>query len=164
MTDDTAYVRGAQRLSQRIQTIRTNLSLPSMVDEITDLLFKRTLQRFDAQVDPDNVPWRPLAAYTLQRRAREGFSPGPILQRTRALRSAIRVIRGAATGATYTNTGANSRIGVTDPDIVPYAAAQNKGTDHIPARRFLGIGRLDVKAVDSLLRRKAAQLQKSLNT
>ncbi len=164
MINDTPFVRGAQRLGQRIATIRATCALPPMVDEITDLLLKRTLARFDQQVDPDGRPWRALSAYTLQRREKEGFGSGPILQRTKALRSSIRVIRGAAVGATYTNTGAGSRIGVDDPETVQRAAVHNKGSEHIPARRFLGIGRLDVKAVDSLLRRKAATLARVLNT
>lgn len=163
MINDTPYVRGAQRLGQRIASIRAAYALPPLVDEISALLLKRTLERFDREVDPDNRPWRPLTAYTLQRREKEGYGPGPILQRTKTLRSSIRVIRGAAVGATYANTGAGSRIGVDDPETVQRAAVHNKGSAHIPARRFLGIGRLDVKAVDSLLRRKAANLSRVLN-
>jgi len=62
----------------------------------------------------------------------------------------------------FTNTGAGIRIGITDPDIATYGVVQNRGNGRVPARRFLGIGRLDVKAVDSKLRRIAAQLERDL--
>lgn len=159
---DTQFVRGAARLGQRIATIRAAYNLPKLTDEIGNLLLKRTLQRFDREVDPDGNHWRPLAVTTLARRVAEGYGEGPILQRTRQLRNSITLIRGAATGMVYTNTGASVRIGVADEDQVDKARAHQYGTMHMPRRRFLGIGRLDIKAVDTLLRRKATQLHARL--
>jgi len=158
MVADTHYVQGAERLSRRIATIRRNLSLPVLTDEIGDLLLKRVLQRFDAEVDPDNVPWLPLALATLERKRRLGYGGQKKLVRTREMRNAIQKIKGVNAGATYANTGAGVRIGIANPEIAKYARAQNQGVPgHIPARRFLGVGRLDVKAVDSFLRRKGQQ-------
>lgn len=163
MARDTQYVQGAQRLARRISTIRTRLALPPLVDEIGGLLLKRTLERFDREVDPFGVPWRELAPSTLRRKAALGYGSSPKLVRTREMRSAIQLIRGRADGGMFTNTGAGSRIGIVDPDVVPKARAQNRGVPgRIPARRFLGIGPLDVKAVDGFMRRKAAQLEKEI--
>lgn len=155
---DTEFVRGAQKLSARIASIRRAVDLPDMTNEIGDLLLKRTLTRFDKEQDPDGRPWRALSPVTIETKRRKGFGGKGKLKRTEALRNAIRKIRGGR-GTVYTNTGAEVRIGVEDSKIAPYARAQNTGTRTIPARRFLGIGRLDVKAVDSLLRRKATQLE-----
>lgn len=159
MALDTKYVRGADRLQQRIATIRANLNLPAMVEEIGALLLRRTKERFEAETDPDGNRWEPLKNQTLARRQRGGFD-GKMLQRTQALKNAIALIKGGA-GSTFVNTGAAVRIGIQDPRIAAYARVQQQGlpSKHIPARRFLGIGRLDVKAVDSLLRRKAQQIE-----
>lgn len=156
---DSHYVRGAERLSRRIGTIRRNLSLPALMPEIGELLLKRTLSRFDREMNPDNIPWLPLAESTLRRKAAEGYGDAPKLVRTREMREAIQIIRGRADGGVFANTGAGLRIGITDPDIAKYGTIHNNGSPsgRTPQRRFLGIGRLDVKAVDSLLRRKARQ-------
>lgn len=168
MATDTQFVRGAERLSQRIATIRAKLSLPVMTEQIGDLLLKRTQARFDRQVDPDGMAWKPLAEYTLRRKQQEGYGSKNILVRTEALRKAIKLIRGRADGTIFTNTGAGVRIGI-DPkavSVVPtkkgsrtervadYAIVHQKGSKNVPKRRFLGIGRLDVKAVDTFLRRR----------
>ena len=156
--EDTKYVNGVKKLGQRVKTIRTALALPVMVNEITDLLLRRTLDRFDREIDPDYVPWEPLADSTLARRRRDGVKSTKKLNRTGAMRGAIKRIRGAAAGLLVTNTGAGARIGVADPAQTKKAAAQQYGTRFIPQRKFLGIGSLDVKSVDSLLRRKAKSL------
>lgn len=153
---DTRFVNGAQRLSQRIRTIRTTLALPVLTEEIGGLLLRRTKDRFRAEVDPDRKPWKPLAESTVRSRIRLGYGAGPKLRRTDALLDAIRVIRGNNSGAVYTNTGAGIRIGVEGKESMK-AYVQNNGFGHVPARRFLGIGALDVKSVDSFLRRKGQQ-------
>lgn len=155
---DTEFVRGAERLGRRIATIRENLRLPVMTQEIGELLLRRTHERFDREVDPDGRPWVPLAPSTIEIKRRLGYGNKGKLKRTEALRRSIRIIRGGL-GTTFTNTGAGVRIGIESPKIAEYGKAQNQGTDRIPARRFLGIGRLDVKAVDSLLRRKAKEIE-----
>lgn len=156
---DTRYVRGAEKLGKRIATIRAVLSVPALVQEANQLLLRRTLRRFDQQVDPDNRPWTPLAESTLARRGRAGGSKGsPILVQSGELRRSIKIIKGGA-GTIYTNTGAEGRIGVEGSEsLVGKARAHQRGTKNIPVRRFLGIGRPDVKAVDGLLRRKAESL------
>lgn len=151
---DTSYVRGAARLSQRISTISAALNLPVLTESVASLLLARTLRRFDQQVDPDGRPWEPHAESTKRQRG----SNATILNRTGAMRGAITRIRGNAAGTVYAITGAGARIGIDDPRQVPKGTYHQYGTRHIPQRRFLGIGRLDVKAVDSLLRRKSIAL------
>lgn len=157
MSLDTPFVNGAEKLRKRIERIRETAQLPAMVAEMGALLHRRTLTRFDREVDPDEKPWAPLKQATVVEKRRRGFGGRGKLKRTLNLRNSIKLIRGGA-GTTFTNTGAGVRIGVEDPNIVDYARAHNRGTATIPARRFLGIGRLDIKAIDSLLRRKAKQL------
>lgn len=157
MSIDTPFVRGADRLSRRIRTIRENLGLPDLTEEIGDLLLARTMRRFERGVDPDERPWAPLKPETIRRKARGGFPAKP-LQRTLKMKDSIKKIRGGS-GSLFTNTGAQVRIGIQDPQIADYARRHQQGRG-IPARRFLGIGALDVKAVDSLMRRKARQLER----
>ena len=152
-TRDTAYVRGAERLARRIQTIRRSLALPVLTNEIGELLLRRTLDRFDREVDPDGDRWVPLKSGTQRVKARLGV--GGILKRTLRLRNSIRLIRGSVTGLIFTNTGAGIRIGVADPTAAVYGGYHNRGVRPNPQRRFLGIGELDVKSVDSFLRRRA---------
>jgi len=161
VAEDTKFVRGAAKLSQRIKTIRNSIALPSMVEEITDLLLKRTWRRFDRQVDPNENKWEPLKESTISEKKRSGFGDQPTLVRTKAMRKAIHAIRGGF-GSTYFNTGAGGRIGIDDPEITEYARVQNKGdkSHNIPARRFLGLGALDIRAVDGLMRRKGKQLER----
>lgn len=155
---DTEFVRGAEKLAQRIRTIRANLALPAMTAEIGDLLLRRTLTRFDQEIDPDGKPWVPLAPTTIETKLRLGFGGKGKLKRTETLRKSITIIRGNASGSVYTNTGAGVRIGVSSEARAEIARAQNSGTNKIPARRFLGIGALDIKSVDSFLRRRGQKV------
>lgn len=167
MDEAERFVQGNQKLKQRIATIRSNLNLPPMIDELGRLLLRRTIDRFDRQVDPDGNPWKPLAPVTMRRRGEMGYPELPALRRSGTLRAAIQVLKGSASGSTYINTGASLRIGVdsragsyervggSPVSVAQVARYMQNGTPNVPARRFLGIGRLDVKAVDSYLRRRA---------
>lgn len=157
---DTKFVRGAERLGRRIATVRAALSLPLLVRETNELLLRRTLDRFDREVDPDGKPWPALADTTLERRRRAGGYPGKAkLVQTGELRASIQLIRGGE-GTIFTNTGAGGRIGIEgDEELIGKARAHQRGLNNIPVRRFLGIGRNDITAVDGLLRRKAAQVE-----
>lgn len=155
---DSEYVKGAEKLGRRIATVRAALALPPLTQEIGKLLLKRTRNRFDKEIDPSGNQWRALAPATLEIKKRLGYGDKGKLKRTESLRNSIRLIRGGA-GTLYTNTGASVRIGIEDPVEAAIGRIQNYGEGKIPARRFLGIGELDVKAVDSLLRRKAKSVE-----
>ena len=157
---DTRYVRGAEKLGKRIATIRAALSVPVIAREANELLLRRTLARFDREVDPDGKPWPALASETLARRNRANGYPGkPKLVQTGELRASIKLLRGGE-GSVYTNTGAGGRIGIEgDENLVGKARAHQRGYGNIPVRRFLGIGRNDVTAVDGLMRRIATKVE-----
>lgn len=171
MAGDDDFVGGMTKLKKRIATIRAKFSLPPLIDDIGQLLLKRTIDRFDRQVDPNGTPWAALASSTRRIRRNLGFRELPALNRSGQLRSAIQLIKSkAGEGSLYINTGAGVRIGVSSTENANYVRATSsprattvaevahymqKGTNRAPARKFLGIGRLDIKAVDSLLRRRA---------
>ena len=158
MARDTTLVRGTERLLARIKLIRETIDPPGLMDDIANLIKKRVLQRFDRQVDPNGVKWRPLEPSTIARKRRGGYGGKAALVRTGKLRDSIKVIRGQA-GSRYTNTGLGFRIGIENPEIAKYAAVQNRGSRHVTARKFLGIGRSDIAAVEALLRRRVKRLQ-----
>lgn len=157
MALDTPFIRGADRLRQRIETIRATLSVPVVVEDVSTLLEARTLRRFNRQVDPDEKPWPKLTEAGAASKRRSGSGGAKLLVRSGALRGSIRRIRGGS-GTLSVNTGASARIGIDDPEIAEYARVHQEGLGRLPIRRFLGIGRLDVKAVDSYLRRRADAL------
>lgn len=155
---DTPFVKGVEKLQRRIATIRKSVALPELTSEIGGLLLIRTLRRFEAEVDPNQRPWVPLAKITEETKKRKGAGGRKILQQTGDLKHSIRLIRGGA-GTLFTNTGASVRIGVDNPKTLMRATAAQKGLGSNPQRRFFGLGALDIKAVDSLLRRKAKQIE-----
>ena len=156
----TEFVRGAEKLGRRLRSIQASIGLAPLVDEIGVALLRRTLDRFDNELDPDGRRWAELKESTIRRRNSAGYGGKTILKRNETLRNSIKIIRGG-TGTTFFNTGAGLRIGVAEPDVALYGAIQNKGNGRIVARRFLGIGALDIKSVDSLMRRKAKQLEQA---
>ena len=150
------FVRGDTKIAAKVRNIKTVLAVAVLQEELGQLLLRRTLDRFDREVDPDNKPWVPLAESTLQRRRRDAAGKGSkILHKTLALRNSIQRIRGSASGLVAANTGAGFRIGVNDPSQTGKAAAHQYGTASIPVRKFLGIGKLDVRSVDNFLRRRS---------
>jgi phage gpG-like protein len=149
---DSKFVSGATRLSKRIATIRAGLGIAALQHEVAALMLRRTEERFDREVDPDNKSWRALARVTREAKRRAGV--GGILKRTLLLRQSLQIIRGTVTDAVYTNTGAGFRIGVSGP-AAAYGRHHQHGTPTIPKRRFLGVGALDIRSVDGFLRRRA---------
>jgi phage gpG-like protein len=124
-----------------------------MTEAISIMLHRRTMERFDKEIEPSGKRWAPLSEYTLGD-PRAGAQGRRILNRTGKLRSSIRIIRGGL-GSTFTNTGAGARIGIQDPEMAEIGAALNKGVQgRIPARKFLGIGPTDIASVDAYLRRR----------
>lgn len=156
MANDAPFVDGAAKLSRRIATITAKLALPAMTQEIGELLVRRILKRFDEEVDADGKKWKDLSPVTLGIKKRLGYGGEKKLVRTHALRDAIKVVKGGA-GSFAINTGAGLRIGIDDgvlgergQPVSLYARIQNRERN---GRQFLGIGRLDIKSVDSFLRR-----------
>jgi hypothetical protein len=164
MSLDTRVVTGAERLKRRLSAIRTTLQLPALTNEIGLLLLRRMQDRYDREVDPEGERWVPLARKTVLDKQRLGVGSKGILKRTDELRHAIQIIRGSVAGTMFTNTGGGVRIGVSGPPkVVSRGRAHQRGVPqkHLPQRRFLGIGSLDVRSVDSMLRRKAVDIERT---
>lgn len=151
---DTRFVRGAERVRRRIATITANTQIALNSGLLESLLLRRVKERFLRGVDADGRPWPPLRPSTVRRKKGKAAP----LQRSGDLFKAIAVIRGSNQGTFASATGAGFRIGIEDPEIAEYARLMNNGFWHarakrmIPPRRFLGVGALDRKAVDSALR------------
>lgn len=156
-------VTGDRKLIQRIRTIQEGL--PSLVsrDRLGDFLLRRMQDRYSRRVDPDGVPWADRSAQTR--------GDHPLLEKHGTLRGSIGVLGGMGGSGFGVATGAGFRIGVrsrkftessksssrtVDPAV--YGRAMQLGLGGVPKRRFIGIGKLDIKAVDSLLRRELTKL------
>lgn len=152
-------VTGDQKLLRRIRTIQKGLPPLVSRERLGDFLVRRMQERYGRRVDPDERPWK----------ERSPNTPGdhPLLEKKGYLRKSIGVLGGIGGSGMGINTGAGFRIGVRSRqvqektrtvDTVTYGRAHQIGNRHVPRRRFIGIGALDVKAVDSLLRREANKL------
>jgi phage gpG-like protein len=169
---DTKFVKGADRLLQRLATIRarTAFTLDAATQDVGELLLKRTKERFIRQVDPDGIKWAALAPATVTRKkyppTKNEFR-NSILRSTGLLYDSIALIRDNSTRFLASNTGAGVRIGVNNPKAARYGIFHQQSSGRsvstrnggvLPQRRFLGIGRLDVKAADSLFRNRLKKL------
>lgn len=150
---DTKQVVGAAALNRRLRRIREGVNATLLNDrEITEFLVDRNRRRFREGVDPDGIRWTPLKKGTLRRKKWDGVAQANRpLYRTGLLYRSIGVLSrkrgefGIAAVGTY-------RLGVRDPKAAAYGAYHQFGIG-VPQRRFLGISALDIKAVDSMLRR-----------
>jgi hypothetical protein len=153
---DTRFVRGASRVRRRIASIQAATTVALNPETLGKLLLDRVKKRFKRGVSPDGTKWPPLEPATKLRKAKSQFK-GPLM-RSGTLFNAIKVIRGTHAGLFAGATGAGFRIGVSDPKAAEYGRLMNNGFYHVRAkrmiepRRFMGVGELDRKAVDSALR------------
>lgn len=158
---DSRIVKGAATLGTRIRQMKALLVPAAMIPAIGQIIMQSTLRRFDDEVDPDGNAWPAHAEATLERRFRKPVARGDkLLVNQGDLRRAIAIVRGGA-GSAFSNTGAGLRIGIAanavnaaGKSIAVYARANNRGTRHAPARRFLGISVADVTDVDAFLQRR----------
>lgn len=154
----TKKVTGERALLQRIATIQAGVGPLVARERLGAFLVRRMQDRFDREVDPDGNRWKARAPST-----RGGHK---LLNRTGKLRGALGVLEGVG-GGFGSATGAGFRIGIRSQkvkdgnrtvDTAVYGKAHHQGNKHVPQRRILGIGALDVKAVDSLMRRELKKL------
>lgn len=148
MAVDTKFVKGADKLAARMRKLSKSIRATVTDGRIPALLLRRTKKRFDKQLDPDEKKWAPLSPATLERRRRGGNLRRKILHETLTLKQSIAIIKKSAL---FANTGASARIGVNDPVAAAYGRFHQTGEGDLIQRRFLGIGKSDVKAVDLLL-------------
>lgn len=151
-------VVGAGALLKRIATIQSGIGPLVSRERLGAFLVRRMQERFDKEQAPDGTRWKG--------RAPTSRGNHKILNKTGALRGALGVLEGTGSGFGAA-TGAGFRIGIRSMkvrdgsrmvDTAVYGRAHHLGLGHVPQRRILGIGALDVKAVDSLLRRELKKL------
>ena len=95
-------------------------------------------ERVDQTFQDEGPGWAPLSPHTIAARQRAGFSAGPILQQTGALR------RSATDDAEITV----SKRGMTYRTTLPYAQIHQEGKGLIPRRSFLNEDQLAPVVVD----------------
>lgn len=158
---NTRQVQGAAELVRRLQRIRV-ASVGVVTDaQISNLLIQRVRARFKQGVSPDGTPWAGLLESTIESKTRHGFAkPRELLQATGRLLAALKVIQGSNAGVLTGNTGLGFRIGVADPVAAQYGRLHNYGIGQ-EKRQFIGLSRLDVVAVSSLLRRNLKSIAKA---
>lgn len=129
-----------------------------LLNDIGELLFDRTLERFDLEIDPDGRPWAPLSPdYLASNKKKRSRFPNNILRRSGGLRQTINfriegdsVIVGA--GADQGIVGealANDPARRSGPFF--YAATHQFGRGAIPARPYLGFSDDDDRSVETLI-------------
>jgi hypothetical protein len=161
-----AVVKGAGKLAQRLRTLRSNLGDVVSEQEIAPFLLRRIKRRYEAGIDSDLRPFKPLSPKTIAKKKRKASilarKPESILFETGKLFASLRVVE--RTGSFASPTGAGFSIGInpTDARSQRLARIHQFGLQGTPQRKFLGVTRLDVKAVDSLIRRRFnLQVQKA---
>lgn len=141
-------VYGDRALAARLRRVRQS-TRDTLGNKIPALLLRRHKDRFNRQVDPDERPWAKSSEETLKRK-RRGSGKRKVLHDTERLKRGLALIRGRA--ALAINTGAEVRIGIKDGVAAAYGRYHQRGEGGQIQRRFLGIGRGDVRAVDLLLK------------
>lgn len=93
-------------------------------------------RRFEEQGNGEQ-PWAPLAPSTIADRARKGFGPTPILQRTGDLRGSMK----------GSHDRDSAEIGPSED--VAHAGFLADGTSRMPARDFLQITEAEAEAIEA---------------
>lgn len=157
---DTRNVKGASKLKRRLLTLRARMENIVEDSRVENLLVNRIKRRMVQGVDTNLVPFHPLAPATIRRKKHKKTvrGPGAILFETGAMYDAIGVTK--RRGQLSSPTGAGFSIGIASSNakIQERAREHNFGNGRLPQRQFLGVNRLDVKAVDSLMRREMAKI------
>lgn len=161
-------VRGTSKVKRHLDTAIAATSYVLHQKRLEKLLLERTQGRFQkagdsdkiAQRDPSGRPWKALSPETLRH---PRASNERKLYRDAHLLNSIAVIRSNMRSSVLQSpTGGGFRIGIRPGSPAEEYArvhqfgASNTGrsrTTRVPQRRFLGIGKLDVIAVDRFINR-----------
>nr|DAK32260.1 MAG TPA: virion morphogenesis protein [Caudoviricetes sp.] len=129
------------QLSANLHALQTRLGgdLTPLMDAIGLLLENSTRERFETKRDPEGISWAQLKPKTIERkRNQNGSIRGGILVDRADLRKSITY---------FANTQS-----VTVGSDRQYSQYHQTGTEHMPARRFLGLTTEDVKEIDEFVR------------
>lgn len=158
----TSKIKGASKVKELLRRAEFATQMTLSRDGLKTLILGRHKRRFDeggqggelnpAQRDPDGNEWPDVSESTRR------YHPNTLrlLYDTGALRKAVHVVRSQMSPRQLQSpTGGGFRIGVRG-NQKDKAEAHQKGTDVMPARRFLGVGKQDVVAVDNWIKRNYA--------
>jgi len=112
----------------------TDLTIP--MTAIGEYLLLATDQRFEQEVDPDGVPWKPDSPFTINFK-KQNSRILKILQSTGRLRNSITYVANATS--------------ITMGTIVPYAPDHQFGINGQAKRTFLGISEGDAAVVQGII-------------
>ena len=112
----------------------TDLTIP--MTAIGEYLLLATDQRFEQEVDPDGVPWKPDSPFTINFK-KQNSRILKILQSTGRLRNSITYVANATS--------------ITMGTIVPYAPDHQFGVNGQAKRTFLGISEGDAVVVQGII-------------
>lgn len=146
----TAKTTGEKRLQEYITHLRKVADAKSPIwNDIADVLYDGTMERFDREIDPDGKPW--------QRSWRAKVQGGKTLQNTGRLRDSIfKVVDGTRvslkTNVRYAGTMQNGAVirpksGKYLTFKTPTGGWVQLKSVKIPARRFLGLSKDDAQAI-----------------
>lgn len=146
----SATTTGEKRLQEYITHLRKVAAPGSPIwDDIADVLYDGTMERFDREIDPDGKPW--------QKSWRAKVQNGKTLQNTGRLRDSInKVVDGTRislkTNVKYAGTMQNGAV-ITPKQggyltfKTPTGGWVRLRSVKIPARRFLGLSKDDAQAI-----------------
>jgi phage virion morphogenesis protein len=128
--DDKSIQKRLQRLVKKVS------DLTPVMNEIGQQLLLSTDQRFEKEVDPDGVPWKPNTPYTRRLKKAKGLI-GKILQASGRGRASI-------------NYGATKDRVVVGTNV-EYMRKHQLGLEGLPVRKFLGISKEDAAEIGIIL-------------
>jgi phage gpG-like protein len=140
---------GSDEIFAQLQRIALAADADEVADEVAELQFKRTFDRFLNKKDPDGVPWPPSKEAALRQSGvprKSGFPPrkvtgGDTMLATGDLLKSI-IIESQGQGIR------------TVQSTSPYGRFHDTGTRFHPPRKFLGFGIDDVEAATALVARR----------
>ncbi|MCK5307024.1 MAG: phage virion morphogenesis protein [Zetaproteobacteria bacterium] len=154
----SAKIRGSRRVKAHLA--RYAAAVPAILAQgrLEKMLLRRTKDRFRTKKAPDGKAWKDLKDITAAQKTTGKSKP---LIRSGEMYKAIEVVRSTMGEASLRSpTGAGFTIGIVGEAVTRARAHQfgarksgKGGRSRIPQRRFLGIGKEDVTAVNRLLRR-----------
>lgn len=129
------------QLAANLQALQARLNgdLTPLMDAIGFLLENSTRKRFETKRDPEGISWEQLKPATVARKQhKNGSIRGGILVDHGDLRKSI----------TYHASTQSVAVG-TDRQ---YGQYHQTGTEHMPARRFLGLSEADKTEINEFIR------------
>ena len=153
-------VRNSTKLKRKLDGIKGGVVALLSKQKLEKFLIRRVHMRFaprganaQAQRSPDRTPWPELKDKT---KRKYNKNRNQVLTDSGDLMKAIQVVRSTMGSAASlaSPTGAGFKIGIADPTQLKKARAHHYGIPgKLAPRRFLGISKADVTAVDSLIKR-----------